>query len=171
MEPLSATDTGTFVFDPRPLDTTLTHFHPPPAQIFKLWHTFLDNVNPLIKVIHAPTVQRLLLEASVDLEHVSRPMEALMFAIYSCAVTSLSNEECEMLTGEPMGRLRARYHKITQQALMRAGLFGTLDIAVLQDSVRFFQLDLHVIAGLWSLFTALLRLLTASLSLASFSLS
>jgi hypothetical protein len=92
---------------------------------------FSITSTPLTKVIHAPTAQRLLLDASVDREHVSRLMEVLMLAIYSCAFTSLSDEECQSLAGEPRVELRARYHKLTQQALIRAGLFGTLNIVVL----------------------------------------
>jgi hypothetical protein len=39
--------------------------------------------------------------------------------------------------GEPRVELRARYHKLTQQALMCAGFFGTLNIVVLQAAVLF----------------------------------
>jgi hypothetical protein len=70
-------------------------------------------------------------------------MEVLMLAIYSCAFTSLSDEECQSLAGEPRVELRARYHKLTQQALIRAGLFGTLNIVVLLAAVLFL-VSLHV---------------------------
>lgn len=130
-------EAGTFTFDPRSSDSSLTHLHPPTVQIFRLWQVFLSNVNPLVKVIHAPMVQQQILESSVNIENVSRPVESLMFAIYSCAITSLSAEECEELTGESRASLRLKYHKAAQQALIRVGLFKTLDILVLQAAVLF----------------------------------
>jgi hypothetical protein len=121
-------------FDSSP--ESLTSFHPSTKLIFKLWEKFLDNVNPLVKIIHVPTVQRQLLEASVDLSNVSRPFEALLFAIYASAITSLSNEECIELTDVPKLQLQNRYYKIAQQALTRAGIFATRDIVVLQAAVH-----------------------------------
>ncbi|PMD40982.1 hypothetical protein L207DRAFT_529269 [Hyaloscypha variabilis F] len=115
----------------------LTDSHPSTKLIYKLWEIFLNNVNPLVKIIHVPTVQRQLLEASVDLENVSRPFEALMFAIYASAITSLKNEQCIELTGFSKLQLQKQYYKIGQLALARAGIFGTTDIVVLQAAVLF----------------------------------
>ncbi|KAL5349509.1 hypothetical protein ACLOAV_005802 [Pseudogymnoascus australis] len=84
--------------------------------------------------------QQQILESSVNIENVSRPVESFMFAIYSCAITSLSAEECGKLTGESRELLRPKYHKAAQQALIRAGLFKTLDIQVLQAAVLWWQI-------------------------------
>lgn len=124
-------------FHSTPCTESLSSFHPSTGQIFRLWETFLKNVDPLVKIIHVPTVQSQLLQASVDLQNVSEPFEALMFSIYASAVTSLSNEECLELTGVLKSQLLERYHKITQRALTRAGLLGTLDVVVLQAAVLF----------------------------------
>lgn len=115
----------------------LTNSHPSTKLIYKLWEIFLNNVNPLVKIIHVPTVQRQLLEASVDLESVSRPFEALMFAIYASAITSLRNEECLELTGFTKLQLQKQYYRVGQLALARAGIFGTTDTVVLQAAVLF----------------------------------
>ncbi|KAF4637546.1 hypothetical protein G7Y89_g519 [Cudoniella acicularis] len=125
--------TLSFALDSGP--ESLTSLHPPSTQIFKLWEKFLDNVNPIFKVIHVPTVQREFLQATLNLEKVSKPFEALMFAIYICAVTSLSNEECEALTSVSREQFLKRYFTIAQKALTRAGIFGTTDIVVLQAAV------------------------------------
>jgi len=133
--PTEAPDLSTLSFTFDSGSGSLTSFHPPTIQIFRLWEKFLENVNPLIKIIHVPTVQRELLEASLNLEKISKPFEALMFAIYASAVTSLSNKECEELTGVSQEQLQKRYYKIAQQALTRSGIFGTLDLVVLQAAV------------------------------------
>lgn len=126
-----------FTFDPCSQDSNVNHFHPPSFRIFRLWQAFLDNVNPLVKILHIPTVQVQILESSVDTDRISKPIGALMFAIYSCAVTSLSDDECRALMGESRWQLRARYHKATQQALIGASLFKTTEIIVLQAAVLF----------------------------------
>jgi len=117
--------------------TALTNLHPQPVHIFRLWQTFLDNVNPLSKVIHAPSVQYQILEATGDLANISKPVEALMFAIYAAAVNSLDNSECQSILGEPKSTLLARYFMATQQALIRAGFLKSSELVVLQAFTLF----------------------------------
>ncbi|KAE8442512.1 hypothetical protein EG329_003293 [Mollisiaceae sp. DMI_Dod_QoI] len=145
-------------FQSAPSTESLSSFHPSTGQIFRLWETFLNNVDPLVKIIHVPTVQRQLLQASVDLQNLSEAFEALMFSIYASAVTSLSNEECLELTSVSKSQLLERYQKITKKALARAGLLGTLDVVVLQAAVLFVHSislipesdhgELYVLAGI-----------------------
>ncbi len=125
------------IFGSYPTNTSLSAFHPQPVHIFRLWQTFLDNINPLVKLFHAPTVQQLIIEASGSLDDVSKSMEALMFAIYSSAVTSLSNADCESMIGEAKSTLLARYQFGTQQALISAGFLKSSDLVVLQAFVLF----------------------------------
>ena len=106
--------------------------HPQLAQIFRLWQTFLVNVNPMVMMFHAPTVQQTILDASGDLKNVSKPIEALMFAIYLLAVTSLRDEECTHMFGDSRRSLLAKYSYGTQQALINAKFLKSLDITVLQ---------------------------------------
>ena len=82
------------------MPNNLHTFHPNPSQIFKLWQTYLDNVNPLIKVFHTPTVQQIISNATGRLGYLPRGVEALMFSIYAISVASLSNTECEAIMGE-----------------------------------------------------------------------
>jgi len=111
---------------------SLTSLHPPAVHIFRLWQTFLVNVNPLLKIFHAPTVQQTILDASGDLENVSRPTEALMFAIYFIAVTSMNNSDCERILGEPRQVLVSKYCHAAQQALINSKFLRSLNITTLQ---------------------------------------
>ncbi|KAJ5871332.1 uncharacterized protein N7529_003685 [Penicillium soppii] len=115
----------------------MAYLHPPPAHIFKLWHIFLDNVHPLTKIVHAPTLQPQILEASLDMTQAPRALEALMFAIYFCAVTSLDETQCQRGFNETRSELRSRFHGATMGALMKANLFSTSDIVLLQASILF----------------------------------
>ncbi|KAK9320400.1 hypothetical protein V1517DRAFT_354508 [Lipomyces orientalis] len=123
-----AADGDDLIFGFFPSSEILHTFHPQPASINRLWDSFRENVDPLVKVFHTPTVHQLILDASEHLEHLPKGTEALMFAIYSCAVTSLSDAECEAMNGEPKRVLSARYQYATKRALISAGLLKSSEI-------------------------------------------
>ena len=113
----------------------LTLLHPQPVQMFRLWQTFLDNVNPLSKVVHAPTTQLQVLDATTNLENIPATTEALLFAIYTSAICSLTNEECEAMMGEPKSSLLPKYLAAVKQALCAVGFIKCSDLVVLQALV------------------------------------
>ncbi|KAJ9638563.1 hypothetical protein H2204_004334 [Knufia peltigerae] len=106
--------------------------HPPKAHILALWQTFKDNVDPLVKIVHAPTVEILIQEAMANPDRISRSFEALMFALYSLAVFTLQNEECAQKFGETRQILLSRYRAATKLALVRAKVLRTTNVVVLQ---------------------------------------
>ena len=117
--------------------TELKNLHPKPLIIFRLWQVFLDNFNPLTKVIHAPTTQQCLLDASANLDNISKEWEALMFAIYLAAIGSMSADECQIVMGESKGVLTRRYHSAVRSGLLRANFTSSLDILPLQAFVLY----------------------------------
>ncbi|KAA8572310.1 hypothetical protein EYC84_002935 [Monilinia fructicola] len=110
----------------------LRSLHPQPVTIFRLWQIFLTNVNPLIKLFHAPTVQEMILEATSDMDHIPKPTEALMFVIYLLSIGSLKDDECESTFHEPRGLLLSRYSHATQQALINVKYIKSLNLTTLQ---------------------------------------
>lgn len=110
----------------------LSSLHPPPVQIFRLWQTFLVNVNPLVKIFHAPTVQQIILDATGDLSNIPRATESLMFAIYLISVTSLRSEECETMFGETRATLISKYSQAAQQALINGKFLKSVNLYSLQ---------------------------------------
>lgn len=102
-----------------------------------LWQTFLQNVNPLSKVIHAPHVQPQVLEASKDFDSVSKPSVALLFAIYAAAVMSLKEEDCQAQLNASKTVLLSRYFSAAQQALAAASFMKTRNFVTLQAFVVF----------------------------------
>lgn len=115
----------------------LSPLHPPPERVFTLWQTFLENVDPLLKMFHTPTVQKQILRASQHLDQIPPPLEALMFSIYYAAATSLSCFECTEELKEERTTLLHRYRFGTEQALAKAGLLTTKDLTTLQACVLF----------------------------------
>ncbi|KAL9607100.1 MAG: hypothetical protein Q9167_007955, partial [Letrouitia subvulpina] len=127
---------GGVLFVLNPFDN-LKKQHPNPVQIFKLWQAFLTNVNPLIMIFHAPSVQEQIIHASGDLKNITEATEALMFAVYACATGSLDDLDCKAIFREERTFLMAKWQRATQQALNTASLLKTLDIVVLQAFVLF----------------------------------
>ncbi|OBT72758.1 hypothetical protein VF21_08996 [Pseudogymnoascus sp. 05NY08] len=122
------------------LDTPLpdlSSLHPEPLQIFRLWQTFLDNVHPLTKLIHAPSIQQEISRASGSPQTFSKPMQALMFSIYSCSIASMRDEDCMEILGEDRALAHRRFAGIAKKALTVAGLLTTQDSMVLQALVLF----------------------------------
>lgn len=111
--------------------------HPKPRHIFRLWQIFTERTNPMIKIIHAPTVQQRILEVSSSMETCSRSFQALLSAICLLAVVSLSDSECQQYFGESRNILIKRYATSAWLALLAAGVFETRDLEVLQALVLF----------------------------------
>ncbi|KAF6802502.1 C6 transcription factor [Colletotrichum sojae] len=113
-------------------NASITHLHPSPIQIFQLWQIYINNVNPLLKITHVPTVQGLIIEASANLDKIPKNVETLMFAIYLLAVTSLEDVDVAKMFNEPKTAVLSRFHTALQQALVNAGFMRTSDTMVLQ---------------------------------------
>lgn len=117
--------------------TSLRSLHPEPSQIFKVWQTYLRNINPLVKLFHAPTIEQLISQATPDLEEIPRNLEALLFGIYCIVLESLTDEECISNFGVAKSAARQKFRSGAQGALMNASLMKSSDIMVLQAFVLF----------------------------------
>lgn len=100
-------------------DVNLAASHPGHVQIFRLWQIYLDNVNPLLKVTHTPTLQSRIIDAAGDVENISPALEALMFSIYCASVLSLTDDECCVLFQLSRDSLLSRYQVACKQALLK----------------------------------------------------
>lgn len=116
---------------------TLRSLHPKTSHIFQLWQMFLNNVNPIVKLLHAPTTQQVILEAVSDLDHIPRPTEALLFSIYLCAVASSSDETSHRVLRVSRSDLIARFSRAAEQALVNAEFLRSTDVQTLQALTLF----------------------------------
>ena len=95
--------------------------------MFRLWQIYLDNVNPLLKVTHIPTLQGRFIEAAANVKNIPPNLEVLMFSIYCMAVHSLDAIDCQTTFGIPKDDLLTRYQSSCQQALFNAGFLRSND--------------------------------------------
>ena len=95
--------------------------------MFRLWQLYVDNINPLFRVVHIPTMQGRIIEAASDMKSINPGLEALMFSIYSSAVLSLSADDCLALFGSPKNDLVTKFQFACQQALLNCGFLRCSD--------------------------------------------
>lgn len=142
---------------------TLRHLHPQESLIFTLWQVYLDGVDPLLKILHVPTMQRQILRASRDLDAVPLPLEAVMFAVYYAAITSMQcTTSVQNLFSEERHELMARFKSGLEQSLALANFMTSPDVPSLQ------ALTLYLICArqvgdksyIWTMVGVLFRLAT-----------
>ena len=57
-------------------DVNLKGLHPLPSQIPFYWQTFLENVHPLVMILHKPTMNKVIKEVQNTLNSLSKSTEA-----------------------------------------------------------------------------------------------
>ncbi|OQE14860.1 hypothetical protein PENFLA_c035G10435 [Penicillium flavigenum] len=105
----------------------LSASHPTQVHIFRLWQIYLDNVNPLLKVTHTPTLQTRIIDAVGDITNVNPTLEALMFSIYCVSILSLTEDQCSALFGSPKKDLLTGYQSACQHSLRSCGILRCSD--------------------------------------------
>ena len=107
---------------------------PTSHQIYTFCDIYLANVDPIFKILHGPSLRKYLQDNATELD--CSPgrggLEALRFAIYFAAVTSLDNGECKHRIGEDRTVLLARYRMGTESALAKADFINTVELSTLQ---------------------------------------
>lgn len=69
-------------------------FHPLPSQIPFLLNTYAENVNIFVQIVHIPTITKMTREVRRgDMSNLTAANEALLFAIYYAAVTSMEEDD------------------------------------------------------------------------------
>lgn len=108
-----------FLFGTPQANLDLSSLHPDQAQTLRLWQIYLENVDPLLKCTHSPTLQASIIDAVGHMADISPTMEALMFSIYCVSIMSLADDECLARFGSPRQNLLAEYQGACQQALLK----------------------------------------------------
>ncbi|KAH7120403.1 fungal-specific transcription factor domain-containing protein [Dactylonectria estremocensis] len=135
--------------DPEPLpqfvitgnEPKIEQLHPEAKHVYRLWQTFVENVNPLLKIVHVPTLQQRVLDACWSPATQSKPLTAILLIVYALAVTSMSSDDCFTTFGETRNTLLVRYRTAALRALIEADFLISRDFEVLQAFVMFLFID------------------------------
>lgn len=98
---------------------------------------YILNVDPINRILHKPNLRTFISGAKNNLDSMpgGSKMQALMFAMYFAAVTSLTPEECMAQFGEQRQALLTKYRYGTEQALVHAQLLNSEEMVTLQALV------------------------------------
>jgi len=150
----SPDDNSELIFGAETPSTNSEDLTPSPGQIVRLWQIYLDRCNPLTKVIHVPTVQPFVLDATGSTPTLPKNVESLLFAIYTLAVVSMTKEESEEVLGMPKEKALARFSAGLRSCMIRLGFLKTHDLITLQALVIYLVGTLSVVCSSAWLFLA-----------------
>jgi len=126
-----------FLFGFYSLSHSLRGYHPPPEQVTFLWNVYLENVAPVISLLHRPTLSTLFNGPAQNPDLLDKNSEALVVTIYFVTAVSLSQEQCQLKLGESREAVVSRYRFAVEQALSKANLLNTQNLMLLQAAVLF----------------------------------
>ncbi len=120
-------------------DTGSALKHPTHLQVYTIYSLFMTNVEPMVKILHGPSLRRYLIEEKEVLDCSPGPKgwNALKFAIYYTTTTSLTPDECLQRLGEEKAVLLPRFRSGTELALARADFVNTEEMSTLQALVLY----------------------------------
>ncbi|ETS61298.1 fungal specific transcription factor domain-containing protein [Moesziomyces aphidis] len=107
--------------------------HPDASLMFRLLHIYEQNIHPLVKILHIPTVRESLCDIAAHSVDVAAHNHALFFAIYSLVIGTLPVHESKRLlnTSDPRS-VAENYRRNAQTALCRASIWRSSHLTTLQ---------------------------------------
>ncbi|QIW94719.1 hypothetical protein AMS68_000237 [Peltaster fructicola] len=111
--------------------------HPRYELAKTLWTLYVDNVDPICRVLHTPSMADVVDHAARNPREVSKPLECLLFAVYHFAVVSMTEDQCLSIMKETQSVAQARYRHATCQALVNAAFLKSSEMSVLQAYILF----------------------------------
>lgn len=115
----------------------LSNFHQPPNVLQDMLNIYIDRVDPLMKLLHVPSFGPALKDAVQNPKHMSKSLEALIFAFYLVTTTSMEDDECAELLGDQKKTIALRYETAARQALINANFVSTSSLRTLQAYTMF----------------------------------
>ncbi|RYP64231.1 hypothetical protein DL771_008855 [Monosporascus sp. 5C6A] len=109
--------------------------HPEPDHVRYLAETYFNNFDIIVKILHRPTVLaalRRFADAAGDRTQLTPEQEALFFAIYYAAVTTLPAGECAAHLGRERGELVRAFQAGLEHCLARADYLNSDSLETLQ---------------------------------------
>lgn len=118
--------------------------HPSRSQAYALYLSFMKNVDPVVKILHGPSLRRHFTGETDRLDCSSGPKgwDAVKFAIYYTTTTSWTPDECLQQLDEEKAVLLHRFRSSTELALARADFVNTEDVSTLQALVLYLVIHL-----------------------------
>lgn len=109
-----------------------THVYPTRWQAVQLWQVFVNNVDPLTKLLHIPTAQTAVFEAINNPRGPIMNVSALLFAVYFAATTTLPADDVHHLLGQEKSTALKMFKQGLEQSLEQANILDNPTLTSLQ---------------------------------------
>ncbi|BCS03108.1 Zn(II)2Cys6 transcription factor [Aspergillus luchuensis] len=126
-----------FLFQHSSIAVFLSDFYPNSVQHSILWDLFEESIAPLTMIFHKPSLAKTLNGAAATTSPDDRASEAVRFAVYFAAITSMDPERCKHVFDRERGSLQQHYRFATEQALARANFLQSHNLTVLQATILY----------------------------------
>jgi hypothetical protein len=107
-------------------------FYPSKWKAQQLWQTFINNVDPMAKILHIPTDQITIHTAINTPGNTAPDVDALLFSIFFAATTSLSAVDAFNMLGQDKSKSLVDFKKVLEQRLAEANIFDSPSLKSLQ---------------------------------------
>jgi hypothetical protein len=118
---------------------TANSFYPSPTQAKALVETFVSNVDPVIKVLHIPTLRKEV-DSQFSAQTVTRKtnhMNLLLAAVFFASVTSMTESECQTHLQLSKQTAVSGFRYAFEDGLARSHFMSRADMVTLQALVIF----------------------------------
>ena len=112
----------------------------------KLCQIYLQNVDPIIKILHRPSLSKCMLEGSPypGASQDDHSDQALECAVCYAAANTMSEAQCQEAFKSSKASVVTMYRKMCEGAIERTGLLTTRNMIVLQAFVLYLVSALHI---------------------------
>lgn len=112
--------------------TDVSSGFPSRRQATQLWQIYLNNVDPLIKILHIPTTKPVIFAAINDPKQAPPDVIALLFSIFFAAVASSGSPEAHIILGHDRQSALRTYKRGLEISLHMASFLDSPTIRALQ---------------------------------------
>lgn len=113
-------------------DVDLLALYPNTQCALQLWSVYVQHVDPVLKILHIPSLQSVVVQTILNPGSASLSTLALTFAIYYAAITSMWEEEDTLVPPEEQAVLISRFKTALDQLLTVRHLISQPDIQCIQ---------------------------------------
>ncbi|KAJ5669680.1 hypothetical protein N7462_010750 [Penicillium macrosclerotiorum] len=103
----------------------------------QLCEIYLKNVDPIFKILHRPSLRAFLCDGKpyLDYEPDHHAPNTLALAVYSAAVCTIDDAQCQLIFGSDKKTIAAELQRETEAALVNSEFVTTNELTVLQAYV------------------------------------
>ncbi|KAK6343013.1 hypothetical protein TWF718_008391 [Orbilia javanica] len=106
--------------------------HPHPSQLLLLWQIYVDDIDPFIKILHIPSMTRLIRDLRGQYHSLKPATESLIMAISLAAISITSEEDISNNFHTSKQELLSRYRLLTEKTFEKSEILTSDTIESIQ---------------------------------------